>query len=579
MPAVSLRAKLLLGVLVILTPILGLLLYGAHEEHVRQRAAVLDDLTRTSQTVAVLADASFDDALALAQLLASDPVIQTLDPAVVDPKLQRVARSYSQVSNVVVVDAAGDEVGAAIRQPGASPVNVADRPYFQQVMATGAPAISGVLVGRILLQPIATAAAPLPARSGRPAGMVLVGLKLDALAGRLQSVGLPPGQAIFLADPTGRLAFHTAQPELSWEARDVSSWPEVQAALAGRVVRTADFHSPVLGDVRAAALVLSPRHGWLVGVTCPVAEAFGPLEARFRLQLLAFGTIALLAALAAVLLAAYLAGPVQRLAVQAQALGRGALHHRVDIKTGDELEALGVAFNRMAADLEAGREGRQQFLSAVAHDLRGPVTVIRGYTALLRRGGGQDPERREKALQSIDDATERLERMVGDLLEASRVAAGRFEVRPGPMDLVALVGQLVEAHQHTTLEHRLTLAGPPRLEGCWDRDRLAQVVGNLLGNAAKYSPEGGEIRVAVEPLDGEVHLSVSDQGVGLRPEDLPRVFEPFERLEETRNLEGAGLGLFICKGIVEAHGGRIWAESPGLDQGSTFHVVLPRPIP
>lgn len=239
------------------------------------------------------------------------------------------------------------------------------------------------------------------------------------------------------------------------------------------------------------------------------------------------------------------------------------------------IEELAKLAERRARELEEEQARLQRALSMVAHDLRTPVTILRGYAQLLSRWEQLAPERREESLRAIEDATRRLERQTNDLLDASRIGVGRFEVQPKPMDLAALLRRVAQGIQATAPEHHIDVRAPAGLVGCWDEDRLAQVLNNLIGNAVKYSPDGREIRVWVERRDDEALLGVEDQGIGLTPEELATVFQPFRRGAAGRRAEGLGLGLYISKGIVEAHGGRIWAESPGPGRGSTFYVSLP----
>jgi signal transduction histidine kinase len=238
---------------------------------------------------------------------------------------------------------------------------------------------------------------------------------------------------------------------------------------------------------------------------------------------------------------------------------------------------------RALAEAERGREeaerahaSLQTFLGVVAHDLRAPLTSIRGNAEMLRRrGAAADADRQRRRLESIEEQSGRMNRMIGSLVDAARIGAGQLEVRPEPTDLVALVRRAVDAARTTTEQHRIELDAPERLEGSWDPNRLGQVLDNLLGNAAKYSPRGGEIRVRVTRQDDEAVVSVTDQGIGLRSEDLPRLFRLFSRLEGSGGIAGTGLGLYITYGIVKAHGGRAWAESPGPEKGATFAVALP----
>ncbi len=224
---------------------------------------------------------------------------------------------------------------------------------------------------------------------------------------------------------------------------------------------------------------------------------------------------------------------------------------------------------------EMARQELQNFLGLVAHDLRGPLTAILGYAQLAcRPTAGQ--QTRQEALVTIQDEARRMDRLVTNLLDAARIGAGQFRIEPRPMDLVELARRVVKAMQSTTSRHQIVLEAPDRLEVHADPDRIEQVLGNLLSNAIKYSPGGGPIRVEVRQQDQVASVSVTDQGVGIRPEDLPLLFKPFSRLYTGREARGAGLGLYISHGIVQAHGGRLWAESPGPGKGATFKFTLPR---
>ena len=235
---------------------------------------------------------------------------------------------------------------------------------------------------------------------------------------------------------------------------------------------------------------------------------------------------------------------------------------------------LGYLVAARIRDVELARRNLQNFMGMVAHDLRGPLTTLSGYAQLLERSD-LPAERRQAGLTVIRDSAQRMNRLVTDLVDAVRIGAGSFQVRPQHVDLAALTRDTVETQGHLTPEKEIELDTPEHLEGDWDPDRLAQVMGNLLSNAAKYSPDGGAIEVRLRQEDGQAVVSVSDQGIGIKPEDLDLLFQPFSRLYAERTTSGVGLGLYISKAIVVAHGGRIWAKSKGLGNGATFSFTLP----
>jgi len=216
---------------------------------------------------------------------------------------------------------------------------------------------------------------------------------------------------------------------------------------------------------------------------------------------------------------------------------------------------------------------QRQFIAIAAHELRTPVTSILAFAQLLQR---RDPL--NQPLGSIIRQAVSLTRLIGDLADVSRLDTGQLVLRREPLDLVAVVRDVAEQFQPLSEAHPIHVVAPTQpLTGAWDRERLEQVIQNLLTNAIKYSPDGGEIRVVIDDLGTDARLAVRDEGMGIPPGLLTRLFEPFYRVESaTRTIRGLGLGLHISRALVEAHGGRIQAASAGEGQGSTFIVTLPR---
>ncbi len=217
---------------------------------------------------------------------------------------------------------------------------------------------------------------------------------------------------------------------------------------------------------------------------------------------------------------------------------------------------------------------QRNFLAAVSHELRTPLTAIKGFAQLLLRRG-VEPSR---TIQAIVGQADRLQRLTDDLLQVSRLEAGGLPLRRAPTDLVGVVHNSVEPMRLLSEEHEIRVEAPDfPIEGRWDGDRVGEILTILLSNAIRYSPGGGAIRVRVEDLGAEARVSVADRGVGIAPAELPRVFDRFYRVEAERMAgPGVGLGLYIAKTLVEAHGGRITAESAGPRSGSTFSFTLPK---
>jgi signal transduction histidine kinase len=229
----------------------------------------------------------------------------------------------------------------------------------------------------------------------------------------------------------------------------------------------------------------------------------------------------------------------------------------------------------LAETLQESTRQREQFLAMVTHEIRGVVAVLSGYAQLFSRVEGRSTQTLDRMVAAVPVQVQRLTRLVDDMQDLSRIELGRFEIRRGRCDLVAVARSVVEAQQVGANSHRVVLDSEAEmLHGYWDCDRLGQVVSNLVCNAISYSPEGGAVRVKVATADGIARVSVSDEGVGIAPEDVPRLFKPYSRLECTQEVKGMGLGLLISRAVVEAHGGNIEVQSQ-LGKGSIFAFTLP----
>ena len=232
------------------------------------------------------------------------------------------------------------------------------------------------------------------------------------------------------------------------------------------------------------------------------------------------------------------------------------------------------------APFEELERSRAEFLGLVSHELRAPLTSIKGSTTtVLGRSSDMDPAEARQFFQIIDQQADHMDGLISDLLDAGRIDAGRLSVAPQPTDLASLVDRARNTFLSGGGRHVIHFDLPrdlPRVMA--DRRRFVQVLNNLLSNAAKHSPDSSPIRVAAV-LDGtHVAISVADEGSGLPPDLLPRLFQKYSGLEggdQERGIGGYGLGLAICKGLVEAHGGRIWAESGGLGQGTRLTFTIP----
>jgi PAS domain S-box-containing protein len=237
-----------------------------------------------------------------------------------------------------------------------------------------------------------------------------------------------------------------------------------------------------------------------------------------------------------------------------------------------------IASVRDISKFRAAEEAKSTFISVISHELKTPVSLIKGYASTLRRDDAQwDQGTVRNGLQVIEEEADRLAELIENLLDATRLQAGALKIHIAPVALDNLANRLAEKFRTQSTTHTIEAVFPanfPTVSG--DEQRLTQVLSNLVSNAIKYSPDGGKVTIAGRTSGGQVEIAVSDEGIGFSPEVEEQLFDRFYRVDNalTRETQGAGLGLYIVRSIIDAHGGRIWARSqPG--QGATFYFTLP----
>jgi len=273
----------------------------------------------------------------------------------------------------------------------------------------------------------------------------------------------------------------------------------------------------------------------------------------------------------------------------AQAIGEGDLSARASETGGDEVAALARAFNRMAGDLEARTQAvglsdrtRRQLLADVSHELKTPLAAIRGYAETLAMPEVRlDDETRRRYLEIVGDEAVQLERIVGDLLDLARLESGGLTLTCGEVPVAQLFRRVADRHERDMLERQVTLetsVGADMTDVWCDAARLEQALQNLVSNALRHTPEGGQITLLAEPAGEGVRLVVRDTGTGIPEEHLPRIFDRFYKSDASRtdpySKSGSGLGLSIVKAIVERHGGTVSAANMPLG-GAEFSITLP----
>jgi signal transduction histidine kinase len=518
---------------------------------------------------------------------------------------RRLTRQLDAITEITYVNAAGREVVRHSRIGTNAPSADADHsaaPFLHEPQ--GAQPYYSPVYFRGESEPYMAIAVR---ESGPDGGVTVAEVNLKTMRDVVLAIQIGRAGYAYVVDSSGRLIGH---PDMSLvlQQTDLARLKHVQAALAVPAAGAAEQQAMIARDLRDRQVLTAHRPinppGWTVFVEQPIEEAFQSLLASAVRTVLLLLVGLGLAVLASLILARRMVRPIQALQEGAARIGSGALDQRIEVRTGDEVEALAEEFNRMTTrlrdsyanleqkvdertrdlaealeKLEEANQHKSDLLSTVSHELRTPLGAIKGYaTALLRFGPRIRQAERREFLESIDHAADRLSALIEDLLLAQRLDADKLPITPEPLNLAELAEEVVAELAPRAMEHDFVCVLPPNLPlARGESGRVRQVLVNLLDNAVKYSPEGGEIQIAAAARNGDVLVSVRDEGLGIPADHLLRVFERFHRVETgaTRTTRGTGLGLHICQGLVQAQGGRIWVDSPGPGQGSTFSFTLP----
>jgi two-component system OmpR family sensor kinase len=378
---------------------------------------------------------------------------------------------------------------------------------------------------------------------------------------RLFYVGVPifPGQASGLRQ--------LPQSSVDWDALqagrvitfDFTPPGEHKSFLAvGQPLQLAGSKSPTFGALIVAKAKTELTHGWISLV---------------ELLLVALAVGLIVSGVLAWYLSRRIATPVLELARAADQVAEG--NYDVDVPAvpaGGEISHLAERFRQMASRLSEAEEQERNFLMSVSHELRTPLTAIRGHADALREGLLEDQESRQASLDVIADEADRLERLVGDVLDLAKLDAHRFTVLRVVVDLGTLIDQVYAAFgeeaKRRGIDYSCDATAKPVI--VTDGDRVFQIVSNLVSNAFRWTPDGGRVSLALAQANGTVSVSVKDTGPGIRQQEQERIFRPFW----SRDGSGTGLGLAIARELAVALGGRIVLDSePG--HGSRFDLVLP----
>lgn len=555
----------------------------------RQRDA-LDDTLHLAETASAVMYGLLRDLdttmLAMSLALGSTGVPLTQETAA--PYLGSIASRYMFIRALFLIGPDGRVLASPSGDGNGTDLSA--QPYVQAMLAGQDFVLSDVLAGVQTGSPLIVLGRRVEAPNGQLRAMIAAAYYPDRLA-QILPASLPPDAALDVYDRRGGLVYtsHDDAPAL------VNSQPGaevIRAVLAGETI-TAERIEAEGGDERLIAAVPIADYGWAVSVSRDAGEIERPLERYFRGQLLALAVVTTLASALALLLSRTLAEPLATLAARARAFGHGDRAALRRVSGPSELHDLSAALNSMAAEIEArfaerddaladaraALAVRDQFLTIAAHELRTPLTALKGNLQLAGRtlGRADGVERAAAMVARANGQVDRLTKLIGDLLDVSRLADGQIQIERRPVRIDELIRDAVEtaAASAPDREYRLDLA-EGETTAIADESRIEQVLINLLENAHKYSPLEAPITIALHAQAETVTIAITDRGIGVPEREQARIFERFHRSSNVdRNVSGLGLGLYIAGEIVRAHGGTLGVAS-GADAGSTFTVTLPR---
>jgi signal transduction histidine kinase len=428
--------------------------------------------------------------------------------------------------------------------------------------------------------PYVTITAQIENNLRQPIGIVAADISLQPLTEQLDNIRLGNSAYIYLADNKGNIISGTVPKQT--DSTFLQSSGIHKNAINGMVFNGTNGLTITMNAVNDSVVLSSRPMGyanWSIICEWPETDAFSIINLLFEKSILVMIFTVFTVLIISLLLSRQIVKPIERLNIAAQEITNGNLEYNVDIRSNNEFALLADKFNEMVHVLKDNQKLKDEFVHLAAHELRSPVTAIRGYVSMLIDDGfGTMDEEARKIVKTVGVVNGRLIQLVDDLLAVARAEKGNASLEIKNID----IGQVIK----DTLNELIPIAAKKGLKIIYyesseelfvlaDLGKLKEVIVNLTNNAIKYSDKNKDIMISHIVKDGEVVTSIKDGGMGISPQNMEKLFNKFFRVKNiaTLNIEGTGLGLYICRQIVEAMNGRIWVESQE-DIGSTFSFSL-----
>ena len=506
-------------------------------------------------------------------------------------RLRRFVKSQPDWSSIGLASTDGQQIFSTLTDFGGKVPNWSDQFFFQELMLFGKPSVSGYRIGKVINQPVFSVAVPIREK-GQVKFVLVATVRTTLLSNMLVAQNLPKNWTAAIIDQSGLIIARS-------RLHDKFSGRKTPDSMSGRLKVSDEgiFEDINLeGNPIYGAFTKLKTLGWSVVIGMPVAETQTSVMKVLWTMILGGSSLLAMGVILALIISNRVATSVAGLSNAARALGKGEKVRRVKSNL-TEVNDVGMAlFNaalereksdeiskELYAKAQAAIELRDNFLSVASHELKTPLTTINLQAQLLNRNIDKaEAIPADKLRTSLSRMVAQLRRLTGlidDLLDISRINAGRLEIKPESGDLAEIARDIVSNFEddYASKGSSLTLHGVSILKGQFDKNRVEQVITNLISNAIKYG-ENKPIEVHVLENGDRAIIKVIDQGQGIQPENQEKIFERFERVNQTREVSGLGLGLWIVKRIVEQLNGTIRVESEGTGRGSVFIFELPKEI-
>lgn len=511
-----------------------------------------------------------------------------IDAANLNHLIDSIQAAAGDVLEINFIDKNGNEIIKRVAAENLPKSNISQQPEFKATVA-GKNYFGPVVYTEN--GPVMQMAAPVENKDKEIIGAISAIINLNSLQTVIKKIKLGNTGFVYLADSDGYLiaAGNTKFGSAGDNIKPIALAANVIAGNFRDGLAAGDRYVNSLGEEVIFAGRPMGKINWFVMSEWPKKDAFSAIDSLIKQAVLTIAVSLILVIILSFFITERVVKPIEALNHGAEEIAKGNLNYRLDLKTGDEFETLGERFNIMIKALKENQKLRDEFVFIAAHELRTPVTAIKGYLSMIMDGSfGQVPDKIESNLKIVNGANERLVQLVQDLLEVARSESNAIKIALTPLSITESV--------KTAINELKAAAGKKGIKIIYEKTaedkkikadsyKLKEVLANLINNAIKYTPAAEADKPAGEKektikikheIDGDYLITrIKDSGLGMAPENMEKLFSKFYRVktDATANIEGTGLGLFICKQIIEKMGGEIWAKSKA-GQGSTFSFKL-----